>query len=151
MNLRLRVVRGRPAGKELTFGPGDYYLGRGPECQVCFNSEWVSRQHCLLRVAAGGVTLRDPHSRNGTLVNGALVTAEQALRSGDQVQIGPVVFEVDLAAGARRDAAARRQRQPPGPRRGIDRAAAETAGRGGAVGNALRSSVPHAQQVALEQ
>jgi pSer/pThr/pTyr-binding forkhead associated (FHA) protein len=96
MNVRLRVVRGRPAGKELTFGPGDYYLGRGPECQVRFNSDLVSRQHCLMRVGPGGATLRDLHSRNGTLVNGALLTAEHALRSGDRVQIGPMVFEVEL-------------------------------------------------------
>ena len=100
MNVRLRVVRGRPAGKELTFGPGDYHLGRGPECQVRFNSDLVSRQHCLLRVGPGGATLRDLHSRNGTLVNGALLTAEHALRSGDRVQVGPMVFEVELTPRA---------------------------------------------------
>jgi hypothetical protein len=45
MIVKLLVIHGRPAGKALVFGPGDYFLGRGPECQVRFNSDLVSRQH----------------------------------------------------------------------------------------------------------
>ena len=97
--IQLRVVQGRPAGKCLKFARGDFYFGRGAECQVRPNSDWVSRQHCLLRVTPVGVTLRDLGSRNGTLLNGALLTGEQPLRHGDQIQIGPVVFEVGLEAG----------------------------------------------------
>jgi pSer/pThr/pTyr-binding forkhead associated (FHA) protein len=94
MKLKLLVVRGEPAGKALVFNPGDYYLGRGPECQVRLKSDWVSRQHCLLRVGEGQAQLRDLGSRNGTLLNGALLVEERGLVEGDQVQIGPVVFEV---------------------------------------------------------
>jgi pSer/pThr/pTyr-binding forkhead associated (FHA) protein len=96
MNVKLLVVQGRPVGKSLLFPSGDYYFGRGPECHVRPDSDWVSRQHCLLRVTADGVFLRDLGSRNGTLVNGMLVTADQRLAHGDQVQIGPLVFEVFL-------------------------------------------------------
>ncbi|MGL4553349.1 MAG: FHA domain-containing protein, partial [Gemmataceae bacterium] len=95
MILKLVVIQGRPPGKQLFFGPGEYYLGRGPECQVRFNTDWISRQHCLLRVEPGQVLLRDL-SRNGTLVNGTLIAGDQLLKSGDQVQIGPVVFQVEL-------------------------------------------------------
>jgi pSer/pThr/pTyr-binding forkhead associated (FHA) protein len=98
MSVKILVVHGKPAGKSLVFPAGDHYLGRGPECQVRFNSDWVSRQHCLLRVTAEGVSLRDLGSRNGTLVNGQLLSGECALKEGDQVQIGPVVFEVRLEA-----------------------------------------------------
>jgi predicted component of type VI protein secretion system len=96
MNIRLLVVQGKPAGKSLLFGPGDYFLGRGQECHVRFNSDWVSRQHCLLRVVADQASVRDLGSRNGTLVNGQLVGQERFLLQGDQVQVGPVVFEVHL-------------------------------------------------------
>ena len=96
MNVKLLVLQGRPAGKALLFGPGEYLLGRGPECHVRFNSDWVSRQHCQLRVGPDGAAFRDLGSRNGTLVNGQLLDGEHALADGDQLQIGPVVLEVRL-------------------------------------------------------
>jgi pSer/pThr/pTyr-binding forkhead associated (FHA) protein len=94
MNFKLILVQGKPAGKCLSFALGEYYLGRGPECHLRFNSDWVSRQHCLLRVEEETISLRDLGSRNGTLVNGRLVQQERPLAHGDQIQIGPVVFEV---------------------------------------------------------
>jgi pSer/pThr/pTyr-binding forkhead associated (FHA) protein len=97
MNFKLLVVQGKPAGKSLVFPRGEYYFGRGPECHVRPESEWVSRQHCLLRVTGEAAFIRDLGSRNGTLVNGTLVERERRLFHGDQVQIGPLVFEVRLA------------------------------------------------------
>src|SRR5262245_32397672 len=99
MILHLRVILGKPAGKTLVFGPGQYILGRGDECHVRFNSDWVSRQHCLLRVGDSEAVLRDLGSRNGTLVNGRLCQSEQSLTHGDQVQVGPVTFAVVLEPG----------------------------------------------------
>jgi pSer/pThr/pTyr-binding forkhead associated (FHA) protein len=96
MNFKLLVVQGKPAGKSLVFPRGEYYFGRGPECHVRPESEWVSRQHCVLRVTGDAAFLRDLGSRNGTLVNGTLLERERRLLHGDQVQIGPLVFEVRL-------------------------------------------------------
>lgn len=98
MIIKMLVVQGRPAGKSLQFSIGEYYFGRGAECHVRPNSEWVSRQHCLLRVTAAGVFLRDLGSRNGTLVNGELLHAERLLRHGDHIQLGPLVFELQIEA-----------------------------------------------------
>lgn len=100
MILHLRVVRGKPAGKTLVFGPGNYLMGRGDECHVRFNSDWVSRQHCLMRVRDSEAVLSDLGSRNGTLINGRLCEPEQPLSHGDQLQIGPVTFEVVLQTAA---------------------------------------------------
>ncbi len=96
MNVKLLVVHGRPKGKSLQFPHGEFIIGRGQECHVRPNSEWVSRQHCLLRVTDDTVHLRDLGSTNGTLVNGRRVVADQLLRHGDQVQVGPLVFELQL-------------------------------------------------------
>ncbi len=94
MNVQLRVLEGRPQGKCILFPTGEYFFGRGTECHIQPNSDWVSRQHCLLRVAAEGAWLRDLGSRNGTLVNGERVKGERPLEEGDQLQVGPLVFEV---------------------------------------------------------
>src|SRR5438067_3420385 len=96
MDVKLVVVQGLPAGKSLSFPRGEYYFGRGAECHIRPASDWVSRQHCLLRVTADEVFIRDLGSRNGTLVNGMLVEGEQRLFAGDQLQIGPLVFEVQV-------------------------------------------------------
>lgn len=101
MKLKMLVVQGRPVGKALQFPVGEYYFGRGKECHVRPNSEWVSRQHCLLRVTSSGAFLRDLGSRNGTLVNGVLLNEELPLRHGDQVQVGQLVFEIQLDSESR--------------------------------------------------
>jgi pSer/pThr/pTyr-binding forkhead associated (FHA) protein len=94
MRARLLVVHGRPEGKSLAFPSGEYVFGRGTECHIRPNSDWVSRQHCMLRVTDDGLFVRDLGSRNGTLVNGVRVVAERRLVRGDQLQVGPLVFEV---------------------------------------------------------
>ena len=96
MRVTLLVVQGHPQGKHLFFPPGNYYFGRGAECQVRPNSAMISRQHCLLRISETAVSLRDLGSRNGTLVNGVLISTEQELKIGDQFQIGQLVFELLL-------------------------------------------------------
>ena len=111
MKVKLLVVQGRPAGKILTFAPGEYYLGRGDECHVRFNSDWVSRQHCLLRVTGELAVLQDLGSRNGTLVNGRRVS-DCALHDGDLIVAGQTQlrFSVQAEAGG---AASPSDRLPP--------------------------------------
>ena len=96
MIVKFLVVQGRPKDKVIKFGNGEFLFGRGAECHVRPNSEWVSRQHCLLRVTPDAVFLRDLASRNGTHVNGALVVEDRLLAHGDLVQVGPLVFEIQL-------------------------------------------------------
>jgi predicted component of type VI protein secretion system len=96
MKVLLYVVHGRPQGKSFLFPPGEYYFGRGAECHIQPNSDWVSRQHCVLRVGHDAVCIRDLGSRNGTLVNGKRVVGDCPLTHEDQIQVGPLVFEVRL-------------------------------------------------------
>ena len=99
MKVNLVVVRGQPQGKALLFPRGEFVFGRGTECHIRPNSSWVSRQHCLLRVAGEEVRLRDLGSTNGTLINGIRLIGERLLTHGDQIQIGPLVFELRIDAG----------------------------------------------------
>jgi predicted component of type VI protein secretion system len=96
MQLRMKVVQGKPRGHCLVFPNGKFMFGRGPECDVRPNSDLISRQHCLLQVDDERALIRDLGSRNGTLINGRLVTGEQTLAHGDTLQLGPLVLEVIL-------------------------------------------------------
>lgn len=96
MKFKMLVIRGEPRGKCLAFPPGEFVIGRGSECHIRPKSDWVSRQHCLLRVTRGGAIIRDLGSTNGTLVNGVRVVGERKLIDGDHVQLGPLVFEARL-------------------------------------------------------
>jgi ABC-2 type transport system ATP-binding protein len=76
-------------GREL--GAADVILDR---------DEAVSRRHAAFSPAGGGLTIQDMGSTNGTLVNGRRLSGTAALETGDRVQIGDTVIEVQLP-GAR--------------------------------------------------
>jgi two-component system, cell cycle response regulator len=64
-------------------------IGRGKECSIRVDDPGISRTHArVVRQSAGGYTIEDLGSRNGTLINGHRVT-RQALSDGDRVSIGP--------------------------------------------------------------
>jgi pSer/pThr/pTyr-binding forkhead associated (FHA) protein len=94
MEIEMLVVQGKQRGQTIRFRQGEFVFGRGPECHLRPNSEWVSRQHCLLRVGANTVSIRDLGSTNGTLVNGDRVVGERTLTSGDKLQLGPLVLQI---------------------------------------------------------
>jgi pSer/pThr/pTyr-binding forkhead associated (FHA) protein len=94
MDVKMLIVRGQTRGKFLRFPPGEFVFGRGPECHIRPNSPWVSRQHCLLRIAKEGVHVRDLGSSNGTLINGTRLVGERRMQPGDQLQVGPLVLQL---------------------------------------------------------
>ena len=97
MKVQMQVLQGKAPGQVLGFPRGEFVFGRGPECHVRPNSDWISRQHCLLRVTADEVHIRDLGSTNGTLVNGVRVVGERKLESGDRLELGPFVLKVVLS------------------------------------------------------
>ena len=104
MDVKLRVVGGRQAGKELSLPDGNFLVGRAEDCQLRPGSEMISRHHCVFIIEDAYVGLRDFGSKNGTLVNDERVLAEQEIKNGDRVKIGPLEFEVcvDHRVGGKR-------------------------------------------------
>jgi pSer/pThr/pTyr-binding forkhead associated (FHA) protein len=66
---------------------GTIVVGRDPSCQLNDLDPLLSRRHAEFISSTQGVTIRDLSSRNGILVNGEKVP-EQALKPGDQIQLG---------------------------------------------------------------
>jgi serine protease Do len=95
--------KGGAAAEISAEGHGELTVGRDPACEVKFeaDTDLVSRRHARISQAsepAGGYTIADLGSRNGTFVNKQRIFGPVALNPGDTVQLGPggPEFEFDL-------------------------------------------------------
>lgn len=99
MDLKLIVLEGKNAGKEIAIQGGKFLIGRSEDCQLRPGSDLISRHHCALLVEEGYIGIRDFGSKNGTFVNDERVVGERELKPGDRLTIGPLRFEVHVAHG----------------------------------------------------
>jgi len=81
-------------GKKLKLPERDITIGRELECDIRVVDSDVSRKHCALSIRDGKVSVVDLNSRNGTCVNDIQIQAETLLHPGDQLRVGPMVFEL---------------------------------------------------------
>jgi DNA-binding CsgD family transcriptional regulator len=78
-------------------------IGSQASNDIVLTDTTVSRLHAVIEPYAGGWTVRDLGSRNGTFVNGERVLAERAMHTGDEVRIGGariVLRSTDPARGS---------------------------------------------------
>jgi len=87
MNPRLRVIAGPLKDKVIDLPSGEISIGRVAANQVAISDPALSRRHCLIVHDGGRVKIQDLQSRNGTLVNGTVIT-EHSLRHGDRIGVG---------------------------------------------------------------
>ncbi len=89
----LRVVspdRGKARRYELE---EETVIGRGAECRVCLEDEFVSQLHARILKVKDGYILEDLGSTNGTYINGNRINYPVGLRYGDRITIGGTVLE----------------------------------------------------------
>lgn len=72
----------------------EYGLGRGESNAIRLTDRNISRTHAILKKTGAAWFLKDLQSYNGTFVNGVRVVGEQALSTGDLVQIGDYRLEL---------------------------------------------------------
>ncbi len=96
LKLLLIVVQGKPEGKTIPVVGPVFRVGRGLDCHLRPNSEEVSRNHTEIVLSATEAIVRDLGSRNGTRVNGKLLTGPHTLKSGELLQIGPLTFAIAI-------------------------------------------------------
>jgi pSer/pThr/pTyr-binding forkhead associated (FHA) protein len=100
MHVKLKVLRGASAGKEIVVRTTKFLIGRSEDCHLRANSDALSRRHCAILVDERDVKVRDLGSRNGTFVNGVAIEGDQRLQMGDQLRVGPLEFLVTYAKAA---------------------------------------------------
>jgi pSer/pThr/pTyr-binding forkhead associated (FHA) protein len=101
MKLSLVVLTPGPnQGKVLEIKLSQFVVGRDPQCQLRPASPMISKRHCAVLQREGKAFVRDFDSTNGTFVNNEQVKGEIELHNGDQLKMGPLLFEVRLEASA---------------------------------------------------
>src|SRR5678816_2475341 len=99
MRVTLHVVAGPQTGRVFTFDQHDtFIIGRSEDANFCLpHDRFFSRHHCIVEIAPPQAFLRDLGSTNGTFINGMRVESAY-LRSGDRIQGGETVLEVEVLA-----------------------------------------------------
>ncbi len=95
MQVKLHLVKGNPQGKMLDVPEGVLTIGRAEDSNLIIASTRISRHHCEIVHEANRLVIRDKGSGNGTFVNGVKIE-EQQLAAGDEVQVGPLTFAVEI-------------------------------------------------------
>ncbi|MEA1951989.1 MAG: SpoIIE family protein phosphatase, partial [Planctomycetota bacterium] len=67
-------------------------LGRNPDCDIVLDLGAVSRHHARILNIEGLFYVEDQGSRNGTFLNGNLVTGQPLLQESDQLRVCDLVF-----------------------------------------------------------
>lgn len=100
MQISLLVVRGPKQGQYIPIEQKEYCIGRDSSCDWQTDFLIVSRRHAAIVVSGPKVLVRDLGSRNGTFVNGRVVTDECEVRHDDRLAVGPLEFRIQLQAPA---------------------------------------------------
>lgn len=95
--LLLKVIAGPNAGAEIGIEKGrTYTLGKDAHSSdIVFQDLSVSRTHARLTVSPEGVIdIEDLGSKNGTVVNGAVITEKKVVTPQDLIALGTTVFMI---------------------------------------------------------
>lgn len=96
---RLVITDGKTSRVIISEHSGAFIVGRDPSrSALAVDDARASRAHFSIAARDGGYFLQDMGSSNGTFVNGALVTAETALRDGDTIEFGRTVATFRMPA-----------------------------------------------------
>ncbi len=90
----LKVLSGKHHGKVITLNTKKFLVGRGDDCHMRPNNDLISRHHCIFTCDDYSVRLRDLGSTNGTFINNEQLRGQTVLKTGDQIRIGKLEFEV---------------------------------------------------------
>jgi predicted component of type VI protein secretion system len=100
MQAKLIVRNGKHKGQKIPLPSSLFLIGRDPRCHLRPSSELVSRLHCVIGPAPGGMlSVRDMRSSNGTYVNGRRIKWTSRLHDGDHLQIGSLGFTLEVPQG----------------------------------------------------
>jgi pSer/pThr/pTyr-binding forkhead associated (FHA) protein len=101
MNAQLVVATGSRAGLVIPLTGDRFVIGRADDCNLKPKSELISRYHCEISLAEGGVFVRDMGSKNGVFVNDEKISEAHVLTNGDKLAFGHLEFFIQVGTEAK--------------------------------------------------
>jgi pSer/pThr/pTyr-binding forkhead associated (FHA) protein len=90
---KLTIVQGPQTGLSANLADGVVLIGRGSDCQLILDDDYVSTRHARLVAADEGPYVEDLGSTNG---NGQRITAPTSVSLVDTVRIGKTVLKLEV-------------------------------------------------------
>lgn len=88
------IVGGNGAGDAVRLTNETVTLGRGPECDLTIDDEYISTRHAVFRQHEGLWYAEDLGSTNGTFVDSARIHGPTEVRVGSLVRLGKTTLEL---------------------------------------------------------
>ena len=92
---RLTIAQGPQAGTTADLEAGVVMIGRGSDCQLVLEDDYVSTRHARVVHGEQGYYLEDLGSTNGSYVNGQRITAPTSISLQDSIRIGKTVLRLE--------------------------------------------------------
>lgn len=95
--ITLVAFKNNATRRDIPLKPGSrMIIGRQPDADIRIPLNEISRHHCELNLNGSKATIKDLGSSNGTYVNDKRIESETALKAGDRITVGPVLFVVQI-------------------------------------------------------
>jgi hypothetical protein len=91
----LMISQGGQAGLSAELAGGMIMIGRGADCQLILDDDYVSTRHARVVATPNGIYVEDLGSTNGTYVNGQRITAPTTITLADSVRIGKTMLRLE--------------------------------------------------------
>jgi pSer/pThr/pTyr-binding forkhead associated (FHA) protein len=89
------ISQGNQAGLTADLAGGVIMIGRGADCQLILDDDYVSTRHARVVSTPNGIYVEDLCSTNGTYVNGQRITAPTTITFADTVRIGKTILKLE--------------------------------------------------------
>src|SRR5947209_8862773 len=96
MQLVLVMFRAEGERRSFSITKDVTVIGRREDCDLRIPVSEVSRKHCRVIKDGDDVRVEDLGSSNGTFHNGQRIQGSVVVQPGDSVEVGPVVFVVQV-------------------------------------------------------
>ncbi|SDS61438.1 FHA domain-containing protein FhaB/FipA [Microlunatus soli] len=91
----MTITNGSNAGMSAELAAGMIMIGRGADCQLILDDDYVSTRHARVVAGENGIYIEDLGSTNGSYVNGLRITAPTTITLQDTVRIGKTVLKLE--------------------------------------------------------